>query len=413
MFSLHERTSSLHGQQNCTSTFPKSNCKLPGQQVEKRSPVIDTWDRIFRLSEADHAHNVAGAQQKINLSEMSRAAQRTAEHASRRNSRVRSYSQPACSVTSALNEACFLYGRAHGVNTAGHYPFTYASDGPSFQADSSMEQLADLVCSVVYMVLKKVDIYGVFQRRDKEPHRPGRARTMSCRSSPDQDSGNGQISEWEDQRVVHRPKEHSTAKQTTSVMTPPLSAESNSLVSSNISSEPGTDSYSATNEWTPPASPPLDTPFKRTSQQYNSGPFQLGSNELLFRRYVLKILARTRICIPIVLIGLIYLKRLIRSDPHIKLNDGSEFRIFVVALLLASKNYDDQRISNLLFSKISGLKLYELNIMEVEFMSMINFDLIVSSKKYYQTVYRLQQLSDSIWIKKVNNRANNALGRLQ
>ncbi|KAI8801410.1 hypothetical protein BJ742DRAFT_666928, partial [Cladochytrium replicatum] len=69
--------------------------------------------------------------------------------------------------------------------------------------------------------------------------------------------------------------------------------------------------------------------------------------------------------LPLVFLSLLYIARLRSTIPtSAQKAPGSEYRVFVCALVLAQKYLSDDRYSNRTWSRLSGLKLDELNSME-------------------------------------------------
>ncbi|KAI8843232.1 cyclin-domain-containing protein, partial [Chytriomyces cf. hyalinus JEL632] len=74
-------------------------------------------------------------------------------------------------------------------------------------------------------------------------------------------------------------------------------------------------------------------------------------------------------------------------------------RVFLTALILASKYLQDRNYSNKAWSKISGLAVSEINANEFQFLSLINYDLFVGHQAFSQWTVLLmaktQQLQQS------------------
>ncbi|KAG2233707.1 hypothetical protein INT48_009451 [Thamnidium elegans] len=73
---------------------------------------------------------------------------------------------------------------------------------------------------------------------------------------------------------------------------------------------------------------------------------------------------------------------LLQNNPNIQGADGSEYRLFTVALMLANKFLDDNTFTNKTWSEVSGMKVTDLNIMELEFLDVLRFKLSIQKEEY-------------------------------
>merc|ERR1719327_2300008 len=80
--------------------------------------------------------------------------------------------------------------------------------------------------------------------------------------------------------------------------------------------------------------------------------------------------------------AIIYVDRILRVNPHFKLSDLNVHRIFFTALVVASKFYDDEYYSNSWYGRVGGVNAPELNILEVAFLKLIKFKLVVTPQEY-------------------------------
>ncbi|KAH9246134.1 hypothetical protein BASA81_016355 [Batrachochytrium salamandrivorans] len=86
--------------------------------------------------------------------------------------------------------------------------------------------------------------------------------------------------------------------------------------------------------------------------------------------------------LPHILISLLYVARLRQMVPVHITGEGSEYRVFVSALILAQKFHSDDRYSNKAWSRITKLPLAEINTMEREFLVSIGYRLHVRDTDY-------------------------------
>ncbi|CEG75740.1 hypothetical protein RMATCC62417_10733 [Rhizopus microsporus] len=101
-----------------------------------------------------------------------------------------------------------------------------------------------------------------------------------------------------------------------------------------------------------------------------------------FKKFCRQILSATQLSESVVLLSLKYIAILLHNSPEIQGADGSEYRLFTVALMLANKYLDDNTFTNKTWSEVSGMKVTDLNIMELEFLDVLQFRLSVKKEEY-------------------------------
>ncbi|KAI9487530.1 MAG: cyclin-domain-containing protein, partial [Benjaminiella poitrasii] len=101
-----------------------------------------------------------------------------------------------------------------------------------------------------------------------------------------------------------------------------------------------------------------------------------------FKKYCRQILSATQLSESVILLSLKYIAMLLQNNPNIQGADGSEYRLFTVALMLANKFLDDNTFTNKTWSEVSGMKVTDLNIMELEFLDVLKFKLSVHKEEY-------------------------------
>jgi len=79
------------------------------------------------------------------------------------------------------------------------------------------------------------------------------------------------------------------------------------------------------------------------------------------------------------------------NNPTIKGQNGSEYRTFTVALMLANKFLDDNTYTNKTWSEVTKIPVSEINTMEMEFLSSLDYELYVSEQQYFE------------WVRKTNS----------
>lgn len=109
----------------------------------------------------------------------------------------------------------------------------------------------------------------------------------------------------------------------------------------------------------------------------------LQSNEInpKFKNYCLNILTAVQLTESTIYFALKYVYDIKKLNPELNYGYGSEYRISVVALIIASK-FLYGNINNKKWSDISDMKLQELNIMELEFLNALNFKLFINDHDF-------------------------------
>ncbi|KAI8970321.1 cyclin-domain-containing protein [Mycotypha africana] len=101
-----------------------------------------------------------------------------------------------------------------------------------------------------------------------------------------------------------------------------------------------------------------------------------------FKKFCYQVLTSTQLKESAVYLSLKYIAILLKSNPSIEGAEGSEYRLFIVALMLANKFLDDNTFTNKTWSDVSGMKVHDLNVMEAEFLEALDFNLFVRDYDY-------------------------------
>lgn len=101
-----------------------------------------------------------------------------------------------------------------------------------------------------------------------------------------------------------------------------------------------------------------------------------------FVLFVQKLLETTQVSQSVIVLSLQYIFRLRDRNHFTPAQPGSEFRIAVAGLMMANKFLDDNTYTNKTWSEVSGIDLNEINRMEREFLSGIDFGLYVDKPTY-------------------------------
>ncbi|KAI8615380.1 cyclin-domain-containing protein, partial [Chytriomyces sp. MP71] len=109
-----------------------------------------------------------------------------------------------------------------------------------------------------------------------------------------------------------------------------------------------------------------------------------GAKVLPLKVFIQEILRRSKTSFSTLQLALFYI---IRLRNQIEANSTSGLpvcgrRVFLTALILASKYLQDRNYSNKAWSKISGLAVSEINANEFQFLSLVNYELFVGHQAF-------------------------------
>ncbi|KAF9946463.1 hypothetical protein BGZ70_003210 [Mortierella alpina] len=130
-----------------------------------------------------------------------------------------------------------------------------------------------------------------------------------------------------------------------------------------------------------------------SSNAYNVVPHRISvppSAGPAFRKFCLKVLSATQLSSSVILLSLKYIQKLLKNNPSIHGQQGSEFRLFTVSLMLANKFLDDNTFTNKTWSDVTGISVKEINVMEMEFLNQVQFSLFVSEAEYLDWLHSLE-----------------------
>ena len=82
------------------------------------------------------------------------------------------------------------------------------------------------------------------------------------------------------------------------------------------------------------------------------------------------------------ILAVIYMDRLACREASIVINEKCIHRLFLSSLVVAAKFFDDKFYKNLYYSKVGGISNDEMNVLEIQFLLLIDFGLFVSSEEF-------------------------------
>lgn len=81
-------------------------------------------------------------------------------------------------------------------------------------------------------------------------------------------------------------------------------------------------------------------------------------------------------------IALIYIDRLLRAQ-DVVLTYFNVHRIVITSVLLAAKSCDDEYYNNAYYARLGGISIHEMNLLELEFIQLVNFSLFVTPNTFF------------------------------
>lgn len=92
----------------------------------------------------------------------------------------------------------------------------------------------------------------------------------------------------------------------------------------------------------------------------------------------------------------VYIDRVLTVCPDFDLNDLTVHRLTLATLTVAAKVHDDIRFPNSWYAKMGGVSNRELNVLEGEFLQLIQWRVYVSPEDYERCERQFRRSSDSI-----------------
>ncbi|KAF9882716.1 hypothetical protein FE257_005490 [Aspergillus nanangensis] len=113
-----------------------------------------------------------------------------------------------------------------------------------------------------------------------------------------------------------------------------------------------------------------------------------------FQKWVTNILSTTQVSQNVVLLALMFIYRLKKTNSRVRGKKGSEYRLMTIALMLGNKFLDDNTYTNKTWAEVSGISVQEIHVMEVEFLSNVRYNLFVSSEEWAKWHVKLGLFAD-------------------
>jgi hypothetical protein len=81
-------------------------------------------------------------------------------------------------------------------------------------------------------------------------------------------------------------------------------------------------------------------------------------------------------------LGLLYLDRLMKRHPDYNMSSLSCHRLVITSIMVAAKFHDDVFYSNAYYAEVGGVKISEINGLELRFVQLLNWELNAQSEEY-------------------------------
>ncbi len=100
------------------------------------------------------------------------------------------------------------------------------------------------------------------------------------------------------------------------------------------------------------------------------------------RAYLERILKYAACSTECFVLALIYIDRIIQNHPRFLITSLNVHRLLITAVMLAAKFCEDTYYNNAYYAKVGGLPVQEINLLELEFLFLVNFTLDVTPEQY-------------------------------
>ena len=98
-------------------------------------------------------------------------------------------------------------------------------------------------------------------------------------------------------------------------------------------------------------------------------------------KYLVRLVSHSKMEISTLILILIYIDKICKNNKF-RLNYFNIHKLIVTSMLISIKYNEDDFFSNSFYAKVGGVSITELNHLEYEFLSLIDFDLYVDDDLY-------------------------------
>jgi len=106
--------------------------------------------------------------------------------------------------------------------------------------------------------------------------------------------------------------------------------------------------------------------------------------------YVIRLLGHMRCSPSAFVVALVYLDRMAKVEEKLVPCQYNVHRLFLTAVVLAAKFYEDEVQQNNYYARIGGISIQEMNRLELHMLMTLKFDLSVNPELYVNTLLSLE-----------------------
>lgn len=117
-----------------------------------------------------------------------------------------------------------------------------------------------------------------------------------------------------------------------------------------------------------------------------------------FELFICNILKKTGLSSIVLLLALKYIHRLRLAYPGVAPTTGAEYRLFSVAMILANKYLEDRTFTNKTWASLTAMPITEVNIMEREFLTILDFDLCINEIEFSNWISAIEGFLEAIGV---------------
>jgi len=119
------------------------------------------------------------------------------------------------------------------------------------------------------------------------------------------------------------------------------------------------------------------------------------TSQIKIKFYLERVAKYTRCSEECLVLSLIYIDRLIRMNQNFLVTSLNVHRLIITGVMLGAKFFDDRYFNSALYGKVGGVSRREMNLLEVEFLRMLSFELFVETRTYEIYNERLMRRAQS------------------
>ncbi|XP_022140365.1 cyclin-U1-1 [Momordica charantia] len=108
-------------------------------------------------------------------------------------------------------------------------------------------------------------------------------------------------------------------------------------------------------------------------------------------KYLERIYKYTNCSPSCLVVGFVYIDRLLHRHPHSLVASLNVHRLLVTSVMVASKMLDDVHYNNAFYARVGGVTKGELNKLELELLFLLDFDLTVTARAFQTYCFHLEK----------------------